>query len=179
MQQRRKRPLSHMMAQIQDLQNKVNSLSDTWNSLILNPGAALERPTFLIKLLRFWVPEPCCDSGLYCNEIHRIARVLWETFLNDHLLKNYNPLQSSTIQRIWHLHLKTWELIFQRQQGETWKGNHWIRQLKNLTSKVEMNFGSHWWILFSRYDGLSENSSSEWNHGKKSWLFWNVQKLEA
>ena len=36
------------------------------NFTILNQGATLEQPTFLIKLLRFWVPGtlPGCDSGL-------------------------------------------------------------------------------------------------------------------
>ena len=37
---------SQMMAQIRELQNKVNSM-------ILNQGAALEGPTFPIKILRF------------------------------------------------------------------------------------------------------------------------------
>ena len=32
--------------------------------------------------------------------MHRIVQILWEMFLNDHLLKNYDPLYSSTILRI-------------------------------------------------------------------------------
>ena len=34
--------------------------------------------------------------------IHKMVRVLQETFLNDHLHKKDYPLQSSTIQRIWN-----------------------------------------------------------------------------
>ena len=70
------------MAQIKDLQNKLNSLSDARESVILNPGHVRDQPD--------------------CRETHRIARVVWETFLDD-LLKKDNPLQSQTIQRIWHL----------------------------------------------------------------------------
>ena len=43
-------------------------------------------------------------------------------------------------QWIWHLHLKIWDLIFQRQQGVIWKGNRWIRRFKHVTSKVEVEF---------------------------------------
>ena len=52
------------MAQIQELQDKVNSpMRD--NFTILDQGAALERPTFLIKLPRFCPRSlPRCDSGL-------------------------------------------------------------------------------------------------------------------
>ena len=63
----------------------------------LNQGASLERPTFLIKLQRFWVPGLCHAAILDCREMHRIVRVLWETFLNDHLFKKDYRLPSSTI----------------------------------------------------------------------------------
>ena len=53
--QKRRNPttVSQMIAQIHDVLNKVNSFSDAREFMILNPGAALERPTFLIKFLRF------------------------------------------------------------------------------------------------------------------------------
>ena len=44
---------SLVMAQILDLHKNANSCQMHENSMILNPGAALERPTYLIKLLRF------------------------------------------------------------------------------------------------------------------------------
>ena len=110
------------------------------NFAMLNQGAALERPTFVIKFLRFWVPGLCHTAILDCREIHRIARASWATFLNDHLfMKDHRP-ESSTTQRIWHFHLKIWDLIFQRQQRErNEKGNHWIRRLNHLTSKIEVD----------------------------------------
>ena len=111
------------------------------NSMILNQGAALDRPTFRIKLLRFWVPGPCHGAILDFCEIHRIVRLLWETFLNDHLLKKDYPLQSSTIQRISHLPPRDWDLIQPIQQGKDrmeWKGNRWIHRLNHLTSKAEV-----------------------------------------
>ena len=150
------------------------------NSMILNQGAALERPTFRIQLLRFWVPGPCHGAILDCCEIHRIVRVLWETFLNDHLLKKDYPLQSSTIQRISHVPLRDWDLIPPIQQGKErmeWKGNRWIRRLNHLTSKaavecypilVELNFTMVWliiqelllrnWILEKMFDPMEFQS---------------------
>ena len=106
-QQRTPATVSQTRAQIQDLQNKVNSLSFQENFSILNQGAALERPTFLIKPLRFLVPGPCHSAILDFREIHRKYGYYGKTFLNDHLFKKDYPLQSSTIQRIWHLPLST------------------------------------------------------------------------
>ena len=40
--------VSQLLAQIQDLQNKVNSLSGATEVYDLESGAAVERPTFLI-----------------------------------------------------------------------------------------------------------------------------------
>ena len=151
------------------------------NFMILNSGAALERPTFLIKILRFWVSGLNRAAVLDCREIHWIVRVLWETFLNDHPLKKDNPLQSSTIQRIWHLHLKMWDLMFQREQGEIWKGNHWIRRFNHLTSTVEVEFGIIlvelvltlvWWIIreFLLRNGILENFLALWNFKAGSFI---------
>ena len=50
------------------------------NFTILNQGAALERPTFLIKLLRFWVPGLRHAAILDCREIYRIVWVLRKRF---------------------------------------------------------------------------------------------------
>ena len=109
---------------IRDLRNKVNSLSHVpdQTSTILSSR----------NLLR-------CDSGLPRNT-QNCTGVMGNVFLNDHMLKKDNPLQSSTFQWIWHLHLKIWDLLFQRQQGEIWKGNRWIRRFKHLTFKVEVEF---------------------------------------
>ena len=86
------------------------------NFTILNQGAALEQPTFPIRPQLLRVPELCRAAILDCRLIHRCVRVLWETFLNDQLFKKDYPLQSSTIQRIWHLHLRSQNLIFPRRE---------------------------------------------------------------
>ena len=132
------------------------------NFTIVNQGAALERPTFLIKLLRFRVPEPCCAAILDCRVIHWMVRVLQETFLNDRLLKKDCPLRCWTIQRIWHHPLRDWDLILQKQHGERERNEKRIvEHVDSITSlpKWKWNVESYWWNLFSRwYDGLSDNS---------------------
>ena len=92
------------------------------NFTILNQEAALERPTFPIRPLLFWVPELGRAAILDCRVIHKMVRVLQGTFLNDHLLKKGYPLQYSTIQRIWHHPLKYSDLVLsKRQEKETAK----------------------------------------------------------
>ena len=92
-QQRNPTILSQMMAEIRDSQNKVNSLSDAREfhdpeSESSSGATHVPDQTSTITTLR-----------LDCRKIHRIVRVLWETFLNYHLFKEYT-LQSSTIQTI-------------------------------------------------------------------------------
>ena len=75
--------------------------------------------------------------------------------------------------------LRIWDLIFQRQQGEIWKGNRWIRRFNHLTSEVEvefciilveLNLTLVWWILREFYlrNGIWKNS----------WLC-GISRLEA
>ena len=90
--------VSQFLTHIQEL---VNSLSDTmefddpesWSSSGAThvPGQTPAIPS----------PESGRAAILDCRVIHKIVWVLQETFLNDHLLKKDDPLQSSTIQRIW------------------------------------------------------------------------------
>ena len=97
-QERHPTPVSQLLTEVQELQNKINSLSDAREFLtILNQGAALERPTFPVNPLLFRIPGPCLAAILDCCTTHRILRVLQETFLNDHLLNQDDPLHSSTI----------------------------------------------------------------------------------
>ena len=110
--------------------------------------------------------EPTDDAESPCRflvepEIHRIVRVLWETFLHDHLFKkDYFP-QSSTIQRIGHLRI--WYLILQGQQGERTE-----KIIHHLISKVEVELWIIlvefiltvvWWII-------RKMLFTEWNLGK-------------
>ena len=104
------------------------------NFTILSQGAALERPTFLIKLLRFWFPGPCHAAILDCREIHRIVQVSWETFLNDHLLKKDYPLQSSTI----HCEIEDLILPIHHDKVMEWHENRWVHRFKHFTSKAEV-----------------------------------------
>ena len=73
--------VSQVFAQMRDLQNKVNSLSDATEFTVLNQGAAPERPTFPVNPLLFRVPGPCLAAILDCCTIHGILQVLQETFL--------------------------------------------------------------------------------------------------
>ena len=69
-QERNPTTVSQMMAQIRELQNNVNSLSDAReNFRILNQETALERPTFPIKTSTILSSRtlPRCDSGLPRN----------------------------------------------------------------------------------------------------------------
>ena len=72
------------------------------NFTILKQRAALERPTFPISPLLFWVPETCLAAVLDCRMINGISWVLQRTFLNDYLLEKDKPLLSSETQRMWH-----------------------------------------------------------------------------
>ena len=64
---------------------------------ILEPLAALERPTFPANPLLFRVPGPRFAAILDCRMIHGILWLLQETFLNC-LLEEDCPLPSSKIQ---------------------------------------------------------------------------------
>ena len=91
--------MSQLLTQLQDLQNKVNSLSDARdNFTILKQGAALERPTFPVNPFQFRVPEPCLAAILDWRMMHGILWVLQETFLNDYLLEmdEFKELASSS-----------------------------------------------------------------------------------
>ena len=149
--------VSQVMTQNQDLQNKVNYLSDAREFHDPECGSssgATHVPDQTSTILNSRT-LPRCDSGL--PRTHRICvRVFWETFVNDHLLKKDNPPQSSTIQRIWHLHLKMWDLIFQRQPGE---------KMKRVSLDTPLFLTVVWWIIreFLLRNGILENFLTLWN----------------
>ena len=89
--------VSQLLAQIQDLQNKVISLSDAREFYDPESGSSSEA-THVPSLnpLPFRVPGPCLAGIVDCRTINGILWVLQETFLNDHLLEKDDPLQSST-----------------------------------------------------------------------------------
>ena len=151
------------------------------NFPILNLGAALERPTFLIKLQRFWVPQLCRAAILDCREIHRIVQVWQDTFLNYDLLKNDHPQHifhnsnnlASILSGFWGLILSETD---SKERYE--KGNRWIRRFFHFTSKVEVAcwiiLVEHiltlvWWIIreFLLRNGILEISLTLWNF--QSW----------
>ena len=117
-QQRNPSAVSQMKAQIRDLQNRANSLSDARALYDPESGSSsgathVPDQTSMILSSR---TLPRCDSGLPRNTQNCTG--IMGNVLNDHLIKKDYPLQSSTIQRIWHLHLRIGDLRFQRQQGE-------------------------------------------------------------
>ena len=101
---------------------------------ILNQGAALERPTFPVNPIPFWVPEPCLAAILDCrvntlNGSGRTGNVFERppaqegrssTIFNNS--KNLTP-SSSRIQTSYYGNYKEEE-----RERVTWKENRWIRQ---------------------------------------------------
>ena len=120
-QERNPTTVSQFLTHIQDLQSKVNSLSDARDFLRSWIREQLWNvPRFPVNPREFRVPEPCLAAIRDCRMIHGILRVLQETFLNDSLLEKDDPLLCSTIQRIWHRPLKNWDLTFLEIQSN-WK----------------------------------------------------------
>ena len=99
-QERNPSTVSQLLTQIQELQNKVNSLSDARESFY-DPEAVLERPTFPVDPLLFPSPRtmPRCDSGLPHDTRNTMGTS--GNVSNDYLLEEDNPLLSSKIQRFW------------------------------------------------------------------------------
>ena len=83
---------------------------------------------------------PRCDSGLP-RDTQIGTGILGNVFLNDHLLKKDYPLQSSTIQRIWHPLLRDWDLTLRdsKEEEEKWEENRWIPQLLHSISNGEVD----------------------------------------
>ena len=96
-QERNATTTSQLLTQMQELQNKVNSLSDTREFYDPDSGSS-SGATFPVNPLLFRVLGARLAAILDCRVIHRVVRVLQETFLNDHLLKNDYPPRSSTIR---------------------------------------------------------------------------------
>ena len=148
------------------------------NFTILKQRAALERPTFPINPFL----EPCLAAILDCRMIHGILWVLQETFLNDNLLEEDEPLLSSTIERMWHPLLKNWDLRFLEVQSnwtETWDENLRISQYLYHASKRRWIVKSYWWNFFSQwYDWLYEISYLGKASETISWLY-GISKLES
>ena len=77
-QERNPTTVGQLLTQIQELQDKINFLSDAREFYDL--AAALERPTFSVNPLLFWVPELCLAATLDCRVIPGFSRVFQETF---------------------------------------------------------------------------------------------------
>ena len=175
--------LSQMMAQIRDLQNKMSSLSDerellrSWFRRLLwsNPRSwskFYDSEFEDFAALRLWIAA----------KYKEIVRVWKETFLNAQLFKKDNPLQSSTIQRIWHLLLRIWDTILQRQEGkkESGKGNRWIRPFNHPHFQTRSGKLDHTGGTYS-HGGmvkLSKNSYDRKESWKISWLY-GISRLEV
>ena len=110
--------MSQLLTQIQDLQNKVKSLSDArelYDPVTASSSGATHVPSQPSTIPS--VPGPRLAAILDCPTIHGILLVFQETFLNDYLLEKDELLLSSTIQRIWHLLLHNGDLMLMEIQG--------------------------------------------------------------
>ena len=172
-QKRNPTSVSQLLAQIPDLQNRVNSLSDA-REFHDPESASSSGPTHVPdQTSTILSPRtlPRCDSGLPHDARN-------ETFLNDHLLWKDDPLQFSTTQKELALHSQE----LRPDTAGTTRRREWNeKRTGSFTShtKWRWHVGSHWWNLFSQwYDGLSENSSYGMESWKFSWLH-GISKLES
>ena len=172
-QERNPTTVSQLLTRIQDLQNKVNSLSDARDFYDPESGSSSGMSRVFQSTVKNSEsqPEPCLAAIRDCRMIHGILRVLQETFLNDSLLEKDDPLLCSTIQRIWHRPLKNWDLTFLEIQSN-WKVK-WDKYLYHA-SKVEVDC---WiilveliltvvWLIFRDFQPRSciwENFLTLWN----------------
>ena len=90
-QERNKTNVSQLLTPIQDLQNKVNSLSQLWSDPRSQSTLCFSESGSM----------PYCDSGLP-HDTRNIVGTSGKRFLNDFLLEKDELLLSSTMQRIWH-----------------------------------------------------------------------------
>ena len=115
-----------------------------------------KNPTTVNKLRAQIRESPYRTSILHFLVTHNIVWVLQDAFLNDHLLKKDDPLQSSAIQRNWHHPPKNWDLILQKLHGGDW---HEMRSVEYVNSfntipKARWSVETYWWNLVSQwYDG--------------------------
>ena len=95
--------MSQLLTQIQDLQNKVNSLNDAREFNNLETASSSGTSHFPQPTLEYSESQrKCLAAILDCRTIHGIQRVPQETFLKFHLLEKDHPQLSSRTQRIWH-----------------------------------------------------------------------------
>ena len=117
------------------------------NFTILNEGAALERPTFLIKLLRLWVPGPCRAVILDCRVIHTFVRMV-----NTLTCKDCRPSWTSGRPKTFPVVPSSSELRPDSTEttSRDWNGKRIIEYADSITSlpKLMWNVESHWWNLF-------------------------------
>ena len=102
-QERNPTTLSQMMTQIRGLQNKVNSLSDAREFYDPEPGSSSgathvpdQNPTILSPRTL-----PRCDSGLP-RDTQNGTGITGNVIERPPAQEGHYPLQSSTMQRIWH-----------------------------------------------------------------------------
>ena len=152
------------------------------NFTILNQRAALERPTFPVNSLLFWVPEPCLAAILDCRMIHGIFWVLPKAFFewpsaqegrSSTVFNNSTNLASSSQE----LRPDTTETTKRRERVK-WKENRWIRESFTPFPKWKWCVKSNWSNLFSQwYAGLSETSDFGNASWEITWLY-GISKLE-
>ena len=117
------------------------------NFTILNQGAALEQPTFLINLLRFWVPGPCHAAILDCREIHRIVRYHGKRFWTPICSRRttLNNLPQFNEFGIFFSGIGTWYYRNSKEREWNEKGIVEYVDLITLLLKWKWCVESYWW----------------------------------
>ena len=97
--------VNQLLSQIQELQDKVNSLKEE------KEFYDLECPTFPVKPREFRVKNVRLPAILDCRTTHGIGWVLREMFSKIHTVQVGHLHCSSKLQRIWHHHLANWDQV--------------------------------------------------------------------
>ena len=175
-QERNRMTVSQLMAQIQELQIRTNSLSYTRELYDLESGSSSGATHVPDQTSTILSPRtlPRCDSGLPCDtqDGTGITRNYFERppaqeKLASAIFNNSKNLASSSQE------FRPGTVETQEKEIMKWKENRWIRQFLHLTSKVEVPcwiklvellFTVVWWIIqeFLLRNGILENS---WLYG--------------
>ena len=123
--------VNQLMVQIQELQDKVNSLNDAKEFCDPDCEQLWIIPRSQSKPWVFRDPEVCLAAILACSVIHGTHWVHQETFLRAYLLEKDHLQLSSRIQRIWQRLLADKNQLIQtklRNKEKDWEKNRRIIQ---------------------------------------------------
>ena len=155
--------VNQFMVQIQELQDKVNSLTDAKEFHDPETASSTGLSSFIVNPWVFRVPEEW-----WAVIPKELVEVLQETLSEVYLFAVNHPQHSSTIHRIWLRLLADWGQLRQatlRNREKEWHTNRWIILNTHSTFcqdafdlEPSVSYKRHW---FHKFDGKPE----EWGLG--------------